>query len=195
MPPGAASDPRPGEAKLALVGGRTAGLDEGRAPPSARHRAATRTRRVGCLPRACPRCWRRANAPATRRRCLPALEPFAQGVSGVAIDACSAVGGSGARAQRGRQPARRACAHRRRCGRAAAIARARGAGRRTRRRLRACGRALARPVAAAARRRGARAPARLAVRERLRRYAAGGAPDNPLPAWRALLTSWQGARR
>ena len=33
------------------------------------------------------------------------------------------------------------------------------------------------------------------VRERLRRYAAGGAPDRPLPAWRALLTSWQGARR
>jgi hypothetical protein len=33
------------------------------------------------------------------------------------------------------------------------------------------------------------------VRERLGRFAAGAAPDRPLPAWRALLTSWQTARR
>ena len=33
------------------------------------------------------------------------------------------------------------------------------------------------------------------VRERLRRYAAGGAPGRPLPAWRALRTSWSAARR
>jgi hypothetical protein len=33
------------------------------------------------------------------------------------------------------------------------------------------------------------------VRERLRRYADGGAPDRPLPAWRALFTAWQAARR
>ena len=33
------------------------------------------------------------------------------------------------------------------------------------------------------------------VRERLRRFAAGGEPNKPLSAWRALLTSWQAARR
>lgn len=45
---------------------------------------------------------------------------------------------------------------------------------------------------------GGRVPGRLyagLLRERLRRYADGGAPERPLPAWRALLTSWQGARR
>jgi hypothetical protein len=33
------------------------------------------------------------------------------------------------------------------------------------------------------------------VRERLRRFAHGSAPERPLSAWRALLTSWQTARR
>jgi len=33
------------------------------------------------------------------------------------------------------------------------------------------------------------------VRERLQRFAKGGDAGRPLPAWRALLTSWQAARR
>lgn len=33
------------------------------------------------------------------------------------------------------------------------------------------------------------------VRERLSRFAAGAPADKPLPAWRALLTAWQAARR
>ena len=33
------------------------------------------------------------------------------------------------------------------------------------------------------------------VRERLQRFAKGGVAGRPLPAWRALLTSWQAARR
>jgi hypothetical protein len=33
------------------------------------------------------------------------------------------------------------------------------------------------------------------LRERLRRFAAGGAPDAPLPAWRTLAISWKAARR
>ena len=33
------------------------------------------------------------------------------------------------------------------------------------------------------------------VRERLQRYATGGAPQRPLPGWRALWTAWKAARR
>ena len=33
------------------------------------------------------------------------------------------------------------------------------------------------------------------LRERLKRYATGGAPDRPLPGWRALFTAWNAARR
>ncbi|HVQ32456.1 MAG TPA: phytoene/squalene synthase family protein [Lysobacter sp.] len=33
------------------------------------------------------------------------------------------------------------------------------------------------------------------VHERLARFARGGAPDQPLPAWRALWTAWRAARR
>lgn len=33
------------------------------------------------------------------------------------------------------------------------------------------------------------------LRERLQRFAAGGAPEAPLPAWRTLMTSWTAARR
>ena len=33
------------------------------------------------------------------------------------------------------------------------------------------------------------------VRERLRRFAAGVAPERPVPAWRALTTAWKAARR
>jgi hypothetical protein len=125
---------------------------------------------------------------------LRVIEPFAESVAGVSQTLVrqrqARADGSVALGLLARTRARR-----RGCGRAAGIRGEGGRGRGTGPAARACAaELLARWPPPHDGSVAGRLHASL-VRERLQRFAKGGVSGRPLPAWRALLTSWQAARR